>query len=258
MSEFAALQDRFQRGVLDSDESVLDVIVDSPKEKRDVLFNVYHNAYRARLVEIVQHDYEYLHAYVGNETFEELALAYIEARPSQQPNARWFSRELPEFLSEAEPWASYPELADLAALERALNDAFDAADAPVVKIEQLGAIPSDKWATVRFVPHPSAIRFEVKTNVAEIWIAHKEEREPPAATLLEAPAHVLVWRENLVPKFRTLEDEEAMAWDEAVNGVPFGTICEMLAFHADPDTAPTRAAILLQGWINSGLLSDLR
>ncbi len=253
-SDFAALQERFQRGVLDHDDSVLADILAGPRERRDVLLAVYRHAYRARLVEIVQQDYEYLLAHIGEEAFAELAHAYVEARPSLQPNARWFSHELPEFLQETRPWRDAPELAELAALERALSDAFDAADAPVMTIERLAAIPPTEWGAVRFVPHPSAIRFDVTTNAAEIWVAHKEGREPPAARLLEVPAHLLVWREDLVPKFRILEDEEAMAWDEAVAGLPFGTICEMLAFRADPESAPTRAAVLLQGWIVSGLL----
>jgi hypothetical protein len=54
---------------------------------------------------------------------------------------------------------------------------------------------------------------------------------------------------------RALSPEEAMMWDEAAKGVPFGRLCELAAVYDDPDTAPLRAAQHLKGWIGSGALS---
>jgi hypothetical protein len=49
-----------------------------------------------------------------------------------------------------------------------------------------------------------------------------------------------------------------MIWDEMAAGMSFGVVCEMLAFRADPDSAPVRAATQLHGWITTGLLSDMK
>lgn len=49
--------------------------------------------------------------------------------------------------------------------------------------------------------------------------------------------------------------EEAMMWREAVKGVRFSVLCELLATFDDPETAATRAATHLQGWLAAGLLS---
>ena len=57
--------------------------------------------------------------------------------------------------------------------------------------------------------------------------------------------------------FRELPAEEAMMWDEATNGIPFGVLCEMLATYADPDSAAGRGAGYLHGWITAGLLTDV-
>jgi hypothetical protein len=46
----AMLQARFQSGLLDGDDRVLAEILDSPREARETLFDVYRNAYVARLV----------------------------------------------------------------------------------------------------------------------------------------------------------------------------------------------------------------
>jgi hypothetical protein len=254
----AMLQARFQSGLLDGDNCVLDEILDSPREARKTLFEVYRNAYAARLVEIIQHDFERLHAWLGDEVFEAAARAYVASHPSRHANARWYSQGLPAFLKTAAPWRDAPELADLAMLERALNDAFDAADGPVLKLEALAAVAPEDWSALRFRAHPSAARIDLRTNAADIWIALKDERTPPAATQSSSgsPAHLIVWRQDLIPKFRDMPDEEAMMWDEAAAGAPFGVLCEMLSFRADPGSAPLRAATLLQGWIACGLIGE--
>jgi hypothetical protein len=59
-------------------------------------------------------------------------------------------------------------------------------------------------------------------------------------------------------RFRPLEAEEAMMWSEAVKGVRFGVLCEMVATFAGEDEAELRAATYLKGWIDSGLLARCR
>jgi len=117
MSDFARQQADFQRGILADDDGVLTEILDSPKENRETLFGVYRYAYGSRLVEALRNDHELLHAYLGDEMFDEMGHAYVKARPSEHPNLRWFSQGLPEFLRANAPYSQYPVLGDLAALE---------------------------------------------------------------------------------------------------------------------------------------------
>lgn len=255
MSDFARQQAEFQRGILDGDDAVLAEILDSPREKRDVLFGVYRYAYGSRLVEAMRNDHELLHLYLGDETFDEMGHAYVKARPSDNPNLRWFSQGLPEFLKSTPPYAGHPVLSDLAALEKALNNAFDAAEGEVVELAAMAAFAPEVWSSLRFKPHPSTSRLEVTTNAAAIWLALKNEETPPDAAELDAPAQLLIWRQDVTPMFRELSAEEAMMWDEAANGIPFGVLCEMLATYDDPDSAAGRGAGYLHGWITAGLLT---
>ncbi len=57
--------------------------------------------------------------------------------------------------------------------------------------------------------------------------------------------------------FRELSAEEAMMWDEATTGIPFGVLCSMLATYDDPDTAAARGAGYLHGWVTGGLLTGV-
>jgi hypothetical protein len=257
MSDLARQQADFQRGILAGDDAVLAEIPDSDKEKRETLFGVYRFAYGSRLVEALRNDHELLHGYLGDEMFDEMGHAYVKARPSQHPNLRWFSQGLPEFLKSTAPYSEHPELCDLAALEKALNDAFDAAEAPVLELTAMAAFAPEAWPDLKFRPHPSAARLDLSTNAAAIWLALKNDETPPDATALEDPSRLLIWRQDVTPMFRELPTEEAMMWDEAANGIPFGVLCEMLATYDDPDSAAGRGAGYLHGWITAGLLTDV-
>src|SRR3979490_1269261 len=146
MSDFARQQADFQRGILTGDDTALTEILDSPKEKRETLYGVYRYAYGSRLVEARRHDHELLHAYLGDEMFDEMGHAYVKARPSEHPNLRWFSRALPEFLKSTAPYSEHPALSDLAALEKTLNDAFDAAEGKVVALTEMTGFGPEAWS----------------------------------------------------------------------------------------------------------------
>jgi hypothetical protein len=254
MSDFARQQHDFQRSILTGDDAVLAEILDSPKEKREVLFGVYRNAYGSRLVEAMRNDHDLLHSYLGDEMFDAMGHAYVAARPSQHPNIRRFSQALPDFLKSTGPYSDYPVLSDLAALEKAFNDAFDAADAPVIALVDMAGFAPEAWAELRFEPHPSVFRLDVATNASAIWLALKNDETPPDETLREEPCHLLIWRQDVTPMFRELSAEEAMMWDEAARGVRFGVLCSMLATNDDPEGAAVRGAGYLHGWVTAGLL----
>jgi hypothetical protein len=254
MSDFARQQAEFQRGILTGDDTVLAEILDSPREKRETLYGVYRYAYGSRLVEAVRNDHELLHAYLGDEMFDEMGHAYVKTRPSEHPNLRWFSQGLPAFLKTAEPYCNHPVLTDLA-LEKGLNDAFDAAEGEVLDLSAMAGFAPEQWNDLKFRPHPTASRLNLSTNAAAIWLALKNEETPPDAAMLEEPSRILIWRQDTTPMFRELPAEEAMMWDEAASGIPFGVLCEMLATYDDPDSAAARGAGYLHGWITSGNLT---
>jgi hypothetical protein len=187
-----------------------------------------------------------------------MARAYIEACPSQSPNLRWLARRLPKFLSSSDPYRAHRELAELAAIDNALNDAFDAADAPVVSIADMAAVPPDEWRTIRFTPHPSVACLSLSTNAAAIWNALKNDEPPPQGAPLDRPAALLVWRDDTIARFRKIAEPELMMWTEAGNGVTFGVLCEMLATYDDRNDPAARAAGFLHGWMTSGMLSAVQ
>jgi len=250
-------QDRFQRAILKGDDEILGHIPDGPRETKQNLLGVYRDAYVLRLIEVLGTDHEQLRAYLGEKAFNDMARVYIASQPSQHPNARWFSRGVPNFLKASEPYSRHPIVGELASLEKALNDVFDGADAPVVHLSDLAAFAPQDWGKLTFVPHPTAMLLDTHTNVAAIWTALKEEREPPSATTRKEPTRLLVWRHEMMPMFREMSVEEAMMWEEAAKGSRFDNLCELIAFYDDAEGAPARAAGYLKGWLEAGLLSKV-
>ena len=249
-------QDRFQRAILEGDDAILADIPDGPRETNDNLLGIYRDAYVLRLIDVIGNDHERLRAYLGEERFRAMARAYIASHPSHHPNARWFAHRRPEFLKSSEPYSGEPVLGELAELERALNDAFDGADAKVLRMADLAAIPAERWGELTFKCHPTATSFEAFTNVAAIWSALKAGKEPPPPILAREPARILAWRNDRTSLFRVLGAEEAMMWAETAKGATFSELCQLLAAYDDPRGAPVRAAGLLKGWLDAGLLSE--
>lgn len=60
---------------------------------------IYHNAYRSRLLAVLREDFPALLHWIGNESFEQLALAYLAAWPPRHFSIRWLGEKLPEFIS---------------------------------------------------------------------------------------------------------------------------------------------------------------
>jgi hypothetical protein len=79
-----------------------------------------------------------------------------------------------------------------------------------------------------------------------------------ALRCLPEPQAILVWRQDVTARFRPLDPEEAMMWDEAAAGTRFGVLCEMVATYGGEDGADIRAASYLKDWVDMGSLAGFR
>jgi hypothetical protein len=216
------------------------------------------NLHAMRPAALLAGDHEQLRCYMGESAFNAMTKVYIARHPSGQPNPCWHMRHLPEFLAGNLPYSRAPELAELARLGRALNEAFDAADAPVVRFVDLAALAPENFGTAVFDIHPSTRRLRVTTNVTGLWSSLKCDEAPPKPCRLAAPQEILVWRQDGSPRFRLLGNEEAVAIDAAAEGAPFAVICEKIAAMDDPGSAALRATGYLRGWIEAQAVSRIR
>ncbi len=252
MNTLCHLQECLQSYVLEGDPRIELEVLSTAQVSAQVRLDIYAEGYRLRLLETLENDFPALQALLGNAAFTKLGRAYIEAYPSHHFSLRYFGRHLGKFLSSIPPYREEPWLAEMAAFEWALGEAFDAADSPILTVEEINAIPPTKWAEVQLHLHPSVRRLNLHWNVPRLWKVI-DQHEPPG-TPVEGKTPWVLWRRDLKNYFRSLKEDEAWALDSAQGGESFGVICEGLCrWHKEHEVA-LRAATLLQRWVTDGLL----
>jgi hypothetical protein len=270
--KLAELQSLFQSAVLTGDAedgAILDVVAPPREADRPTMMGVYVNAYRLRLAEFLDEDYPALRVLLGDDDFEALVEAYIDENPSRLRNARWYTTRLPEFMRESENWSANALAIGLAVFERALTDAYDAADAPAQSIETLAEFSPRDWPRLGFTFHPSLRLIEVAAGVLDAYAAATaDEQDEEAAradeedegALEDRPSDasesetIAIWRADLDPAYRQLDPDEHLALFEAMAGQSFGDICQLVAFQNESQSATERLARFLVTWFSEGLV----
>ena len=257
MTQLAGMQQAFQEYILRDAAGMSERIEGNERVDPERRLRIYYDAYRLRLVEVLGSDYEAVRAVLGADAFNGACRAYIEATPSIYRNVRWYGASFPEFLRRTQPWAQQPIAHEVALFEWTLTMAFDAADDPVVRFEDLARLPPEAWPALGFVLHPSAQRVELRTN-APVFRKASDAGEPmPEAVIAEQPRPWLIWRKELSPCFRSLSEAEAWALAALEEGANFTALCEGLCRWFDPEQAAPQAAALLRQWVDDELISDL-
>lgn len=258
MTSLAALQAQFQSYLLDGSPGIERLTVGSGRLPARQRLAVYADAYRLRLREVLADDFPGLKGMIGDESFATLGSAYIDAHPSDHPSVRWFGRCLGSFLREARPYATQPVLAEMADFEWAQGEVTDAADSPVVSVDEPGSLPPGAWPGMRIDFQSAARRLDLEWNVPALWQAvHDEDDAPPAPERARPPVAWLLWRRGLEVHWRSLDDDERYAIDAARDGDTFGAICEGLLARSHDDQVPLRAAGFLKRWAADELVARI-
>lgn len=249
------LQTAFQQHLLDAGNDFVDHIAPGGRIDAERRLNIYHHAYRARLVEALRDTYSHTAAWLGEDWFDADALVYVEAHPSGHPNLNAYGEGFASWLSQR--WPQDGEIGELAQLDWALRRAFDGPNAPVLQLANLAALTPEDWGQVGFVLHPTARRLRFMHNTLSLWHAMDQDQEPPPATRLDSPCEVLTWRHGHDPHFRSLGLLEQSALMLLTEGASFAGMCEQLAQDFAAANVAVEAGSLLRRWVEDGLLSSL-
>ncbi len=254
MSGLADLQSDFQQGVLVGDARALEHIVGDNIAPANQRFDVYFQAYRLRLREVLQKDFPGLYAMLGGSAFAQLVDAYMAEHPSHYPSVRWVGEHLQSFLTKQSPWKDRGELSEMAAFEWAWGLVFDGPDAPVERADVLTGLQPESWAGLRVRLLPRHQLLHLHWNVPAVFGAVSHEEPLPDVVRGETEQHWLLWRRDLDVHWRSASADEAWALQCAADGGDFAALCEGLCqWHVAADV-PLRAASLLKTWFADGLI----
>jgi len=245
---------------------VAQLLSDSP-DGGPPLISAYRFAYGARLTDALRDNFEILAMAMGDDAFDALATAYRQKYPSTVPSIRWFGHRLAAFMAQQldddSGLVPHPAFVDLARMDWALREAFDAADAPVLARDALAGLAPEQFGVLRFTPHPSLKVLPLDWAVEAAWRALREHdadsgEEPELPEPQPAPHQLLVWRRELETLWRSVTPVEAALLQAMQRGDDFAALCALAAeLSGDADQAVMVAATALTQWLGDGLLSAL-
>jgi len=222
----------------------------SPVERLDI----YADMYFYRLRDCLQEDFAATHATVGPTSFHNLITDYMIAHPPSHFSLRQAGRHLARFIDTHATGTRWPFVGQLAALEWAVLEAFDARDAPPLDIAALQEIPPEQWPELRFELTPSLQQLHVGWRVDDVLRAVQEGDTSPVPPDASS-TWLRVWRQDLRVFHRPVDVAEAAALDTVRAGQPFATVCTSVGELVGEAAGAEHVAQLLDLWFADGLVT---
>lgn len=252
------IQERLQAFLLRDERDIEQHVIGTARVTATTRLGIYGDAYRVRLTEALASNYPALVKLLGEQDFAALAAAYIQTHVSRWPSIRHYGADLAQFLTTAEHYRDVAVLAELASWEWAMTEVFDAADEDALEVAALTSVPPKDWDGLRFDFHPAMRRLDLLWNVPQSWKALTSGDQRPRPVLAARTQPWLLWRNQLQILFRSLAQDEAVAFDALRAGATFGDVCLALCERLTAEQAPIHAATSLRSWTESGLIVGIR
>jgi hypothetical protein len=204
------------RNLIDDPGIGLDHVVKSTSNWSAIdRLGIYWNAYFARLQDCLRDEFPVLRINLGEELFDDFVSGYLEAQPPSSYTLARLGANFANYLSETRPvredctdipnapdWADF--IADLAAFEWGLSDAFDGPGTEHLKrslpnsLDHLSDQSDDLQLTFAPCLHLHAYQFPVHAYHAAVKAGDEPEHCPPRQTFLA------ITRQDFIVKYYPL------------------------------------------------------
>ncbi len=226
----------------------------SPVEQLEIYREQFWLRHTTSLVE----DFPGLGGILGQADWEKLAEQYLREVAPDSYTLRDLGARLPEVIARAS-WLPHQALClDMARLELAYIEVFDALDTPPLASERLAAIPEETFAEARLVIAPSVRLLSVRYPVADLRRKLRAESDEAVKIPEESAQRLVVYRRDL------------RLWDMPVSQVAFtfltglaagkslGAAAELAADSPEAEAEiGANIGAWFQEWTTKGLVSDV-
>jgi hypothetical protein len=223
---------------------------------------IYHQQYWYRIVSALSEDFPGLSRVLGERKFDAMILAYLAENPSTSFTLRNLGANLVDWLRQNPKWlGAHRELAiDVARLEWAYVEAFDNAEYPAIRSEDLSEIGDDTKLSLQ--PHIRLLDLaypvddlvlavhrehpvsDVVSNA--IAVKHSSSNRKRFSGLRASPIFLVVHRFDFSVYYKRVEVEAFRILRAIENQTPLGDALEM-AF-AESSATPAEQIALIQDW----------
>ncbi len=217
---------------------------------------IYHGMYLPRMMEALESDYEGLAHFLGPDAWTRLVRAYLSAHPSRSYTLNELGRRLPEFVRRARvPYAAFCH--DLARLERAVAEVFDAPETKPLDAKQLAALRPRDLERLRLVP-AAALRLLKLEHDAGAWLDSLRGDAHDHPPVRRKRTRVVVYRRSYGVKRREQGEAAFALLEDLVVGAPIGrALARSLARRGAARLAGSEAAFrLFREWAAMGLFQE--
>jgi hypothetical protein len=212
----------FAPALLDPDRAT-PPLVEGPNGKTATKrYNVYRNNVTVSLINALAANFPATRRITGEEFFRAMARFHIRATPPVSPILFEYGRDFPDFIERYRYAQSMPWLADVARIERAWLDAYNAADAEPLAPRALASIPPERLADTVLMPHP-ATRIVCSRFPAVTIFATNRSGGPVGRKEAIDPEDALITRPHLEVAVRHLPRGGAVFLTHLIAGDPLGT-----------------------------------
>jgi len=254
--KLAELQTDFQRALFDTECKGADWISESARglSARNRL-DIYYNAYRLRLIDVLLDTFEHTAIYLGDDWFNQLAAGYVQSHYSTYNNIGLYGKKFPQFLAEQLP--EDKEVSELALMDWKLRRAFDGIDSSVMTLDDLQQLASE-GNTIRLQSVPTLTTCTQHFNTLDIWHAINQDQTPPVVERLTQPIDILIWRKQYSPHFRSLSAIESAALASLASADSLEAIGAALENDFPDADVATEFGVILHRWLDDEIISNVK
>ncbi len=247
------------RGLLPAAARDLETVVTRSRQLSALdRLGIYAEMYYLRLLEVLAAEYPTTRTVLGARRFAQACRAYLERHPSTDRTLQSLSVDFPKFLKRRLRGQKGARLAvDVARIERAMEEVFDAPRAEPLKFEQLKKIPADQWGTLRLKLTP-ALRLLALNCAANEYMAALRSRRKARAPAAR-PSFVIVYRNRLRAWRMTVTREQFALLGLLGKGWPIGRAVYQSCRHmrVRPERLSTMLSEWFRDWSAAGLLVEI-
>ena len=207
----------------------------TPAEQVDI----YRRQYWLRHIDALGDDYPGVAHLLGEEGFDAFLRAYLLAHPPRHKSLRDLGSDIVPFAQgHAFPAELRVATLEMLAYEHAFVDLFDGAEPPPLDPQKLTSMPEEAWERARIVIHPLLVRAQVRFPVHRLRLQAKaEDAEPRTEPPTEAPANLVLFRDDNRIRFEELDSTAFALLDALARGEALGPACEQVAASLEPEAA---------------------
>jgi hypothetical protein len=192
------------------------------------MLEIYREQFWLRHTGSLVEDFPGVGGIVGSEDWNRLVVEYLLAHRPETYTLRDLGAKLPSFIATRSFLENAALVADMARLEWAHVEVFDADDTPALDPKKLAAVPEDAWEGARLVPDPGLrlLRFEYPVIPLRKRLLAAEDGEEPIPLPEPEQSHWAVHRRERGIFHDALEQSAFSLLDRLVRGRPLGKACE--------------------------------